>query len=142
MEKNNKTQKSLLDWLGEFYDDTGKLSGIIRNLAFAGIGLIWIFRNPDLTESILPQNLLLPLLFIVLCLISDVLQYLWRSISIYTVYKCKEVKYLKEKLKEKEISNITIPNFISVITWIFFWMKIIFIATAYVLLCNFIVGKL
>ena len=40
MPDNENINKPLKDWLEEFYDDTGKISDIVRNLALAGIGLI------------------------------------------------------------------------------------------------------
>lgn len=167
MAENEAPKKSLLDWLGEFYEDTGTLSGIIRYLAFAGIGLIWIFRNSDLTQNILPKDLLLPLKFIILCLIADVLQYLWRAITIYINYKIKHLRYTKGKQKNAKISNVTLsrdinigncffleiqsdaeisdvtmPHYISIGSWIFFGLKIIFIPIAYILIYNFITGRL
>jgi len=144
MENKGTPKKSILDWLGEFYDDTKTISGIIRNLAFAGIGLIWIFRNSntDLSKNILPEALLLPLFVIVLGLIADVLQYLWRACAIYLVYQIKLYKYTKGKLSDEQISNVTIPKIIGYVTLAFFAAKIIAIAYAYYLILVFLEYKL
>ena len=131
MPKNESINKPLKDWLAEFYDDTGKISDIIRNLALAGIGLIWIFKNSDLTHDILPKGLIPALRFIVLGLITDLLQYLWRAINIYIFYKINEIKYQKGKLTNQNISDVTIPNYIAIGTWIIFCSKIILVTIAY-----------
>ena len=141
MAKKDTPKKSLLDWLGEFYEDTGTLSGLIRNLAFAGIGLIWIFRNSDLTHDILPKQLLTPLKFIVLSLISDVCQYLWRAITIYIVYKIKDIKHTNKKITDSEIADVTMPHFIAIGTWILFILKIVFVTIAYAHIYSFITTK-
>ncbi len=142
MSKYDAHKKSLLDWLDEFYEDTGTLSTLIRNLAFAGIGLIWIFKNTDLNSDILPKPLVSPLKFIVLGLIFDVGQYLWRSITIYIEYKIRDIKFSKKQISEADISDVTMPNYIATGSWVFFSLKIIFVAIAYVLIYKFIIHRL
>ncbi|HTB52670.1 MAG TPA: hypothetical protein VK718_07835 [Ferruginibacter sp.] len=134
-DKEENTKKPLKEWLQEFYDDTTTLSGLIRNLAFAGIGVIWIFRNPNLT---LPKSLLTPLNLIICGLIADVVQYIWRATTIYIEYKIKDVKHTKGKLTDEDISDVQIHDFIPIVTWIFFVIKIITIVTAYFYIYEYI----
>lgn len=131
MDKNGG--KSLQEWLDEFYEDSGKLSDIVRNLAFAGIGLIWIFRNPDPINVILPRELILPINLIVLGLIFDLIQYIWRSVTIYFLYRKNE--------EDKKFNNITMPNWLRDTTWIFFVAKIILIAAAYLFIYKYLMGR-
>ncbi len=142
MAKKEIPKKSLLDWLDEFYEDTGTLSRIIRNLAFAGIGLIWIFKNSDLTHDLLPKQLIVPLKYIVLSLIADVCQYLWRATTIYIVYKIKDIKHSKKKLTDAEISDVTMPNYVAWGTWVLFVVKIICAGIAYFYIYQFIVSRI
>jgi len=145
MNENDTPKKSLLDWLGEFYEDTTTLSALIRNLAFAGIGIIWIFRSSDLTRDILPKQLLTPLTLIVLSLIADVTQYLWRAVTIYIIYRIKEREFRKQKEKNEtkaELSDVTMPDFIRIGSWTFFILKIVFVFIAYAYIFAFITTKI
>jgi len=64
------------DYRETFYSYTGKASDISRQLAFAGIAIIWIFKK-DLPGAGLtvPRELIVPGLLIVLALGFDLLQY-------------------------------------------------------------------
>jgi hypothetical protein len=55
---------------------SGKLSDVVRSLAFAGIAIIWIFRLTAQTPPRIPNELLSPLFLLVLTLAFDLLQYL------------------------------------------------------------------
>lgn len=140
-QKEYKIEEKLEQWKKEFYEDTGKLSDIVRNIAFAGIALIWIFNRSKTGESVsfnLPSELLLPLKMIVGVLILDIFQYVWRSITIYVYYKIYDIKYSSNKLTEKEGDNAKLPEYIATGSWILFIFKIVFIAWAYVLILSFL----
>ncbi len=145
MAETNK--KNLKEWLKEFYEDTSTLSGIIRNISFAGIGLIWIFRNSSsncetLTNGILPKELRLSLTFIVVGIICDVTQYLWRGVNVYIFWKIKDTKYINGRLSEKDVADVTMPSYILIGTWFFFIAKIFFVTFAYYLIYFFLVKRL
>ena len=128
--------------VNEFYDDSGKISDIVRNLALAGIGLIWIFKNSDLTHNILPVELIPALKFVILGLIADLVQYLWRAVNIYIFYKIKEIKFQKGKLTDDDISDVTMPHYIAIISWLFFCSKIILVAIAYFTIYQFLLTRI
>jgi len=134
--------KPLKDWLQEFYEDTGKISDILRNLALGGIGIIWIFKNTELTHNILPPELISPLRFIVLALIADLLQYLWRAGNVYFYYRLYEIRYQQDKLTEEDIEDVALPIYISIGTWIIFLLKIILVAIAYFNIYRFLINRI
>ena len=141
MKQSEDIKKPLKDWLGEFHDDTGKISDLVRNLAFAGIGIIWIFKNTDLTYKIIPKELVLPLKYIVLGLFLDLFQYIWRAINVYVIYSIKAKQYDKGKLKSKDIADVKIPKYIPFFTWLFFTSKIFLVAIAYYNIYQFLLTK-
>ena len=59
------------------YDSfTAKASTVSRQLAFAGLGVIWLFRSTNEDRSqVIPPDFVLPALLIVLCLAFDLNQY-------------------------------------------------------------------
>lgn len=53
-----------LSQIREAYEElSGKLSDVNRQLAFAGIGIIWIFKITDDHSPIIPNELLEPVIF-------------------------------------------------------------------------------
>lgn len=119
---------------------SGKLSDIVRQLSFAGIGIIWIFRVSNSENSILiSKELYWPLLWLVITLILDALQYLISSLIWYFVY-CKYKKDNKNNddgkviVKEKERWNIA--------SWVFWLLKTITLSIAFVYLACYLVDKL
>lgn len=142
MDDKDNINKSLKDWLIDFYDDTGKISELIRNAAFAGIGIIWIFKNSDPSKKMLPLELVTPLTFLVIALFFDIVQYIWRALNIYFYYKKYESKYDKNQIQNEDLIDVKFPNYIEYGTWIFFTLKIFFVLFAYLKIYFFLIEKL
>ncbi|WP_346239621.1 hypothetical protein ABDK00_018160 [Niabella insulamsoli] len=142
MGQSEDIKKPLKDWLEDFHDDTGKISDLVRNLALAAIGIIWIFKNTDLTHNIIPKELVLPLKFVVIGLLLDLFQYVWRAINIYIIYSIKAKRFDEGKLTDAEIADVKVPNYIPFLTWLFFIAKIIFVAIAYYNIYLFLMTKI
>ena len=65
---------NLQDYRDDFYTYSGKASDISRQLAFAGIAIIWIFKKKvPATGLTVPSELILPGILIVLALGVDLL---------------------------------------------------------------------
>src|SRR5438128_58044 len=137
-------KKPLKEWLSEFYEDTGTVSNLVRNIAFAGIGLIWIFKNSEysVNSSMLPSQLHKPLFYIIVGLTADLFQYLWRALNIFVHYKIKDVKYIRGQLNDADLEDVTMPEYISIGTWFFFISKVVLIVIAYAYIYQYIIGKL
>lgn len=122
----------------EAYEElSGLLSKFNRQLAFAGIGIVWLFRATDKTgsTSIEPQ-MLTPVLCFVISFGFDLLQYFWQSLSWYIYYWWKRYKDIKEDTEMNE------PEWPNVIAWIMFIVKVVALIVAYVLLGMFLYCKL
>src|ERR1035437_2730243 len=113
-----------------------KISDIIRQLGFAGIALIWIFKNVEGNRQFIPTELLLPTLLIIISLGLDSFHYISGTL-IWGIYnRIKELKGTKEEY------DFLAPNYINWITLFFFWSKIIVMVLAYIFIFIFLYGKL
>lgn len=93
------------------YRMSAKASDINRQLAFAGIAIIWIFKTTSSTGSvILNKNLMFPLIIFAGSLTLDILHYLysataWRIVSKRPNLLLKSPKFKKGDANEKPKSN-------------------------------------
>ena len=82
---------------------SGKLSEISRQLSFAGIAVIWIFRVGTETGGIsYSGDLIYPIGFFVLALLLDLLHYLYSTI----VWTCLGNKMDKKNQNELKFSDL------------------------------------
>lgn len=117
--------------LSEIREDYEELSGLLskfnRQLAFAGIGIVWLFRTTDtLGKTSIDTEMLTPILCFVISFGFDLLQYLWQSYAWYIFYWYKRKKGCKE---EDEMNEPEWPN---VIAWILFTVKVAALIAAYI----------
>jgi hypothetical protein len=126
----------LKDTRENYYYFSQKTSEIVRQLGFAGIALIWIFRTGGDGKQTIPSELIPPIGLIVIGLTFDLLQYIAGALSwgIYNRYK--------EKIGTNENREFLAPRQINWPTIFFFWAKTIAMVTAYIFLFIFLRGKL
>lgn len=112
----------------EYYVNTGKTSELIRQLAFAGIGMLWVYflgEKPDLDRK---AYLLIPLLTLALTLLFDIMQYLYASIAWGGKYQEGVAKKMKLDQEMSVKQKINAP------TTVFFYLKVGFLILSYALL--------
>ncbi len=63
------------EYRADFYTLSEKASDATRQLALAGIAIVWIFKIQDAQNVSIPRELLVPSLFFVVALALDLLQY-------------------------------------------------------------------
>lgn len=134
--------KPLKEWREDYENTTGTISEIVRNLMFAGIGVIWIFRVEGAVEHILPNTLFIALGLIVFGLITDLIQYIWKALNIYIFYEINDKKYNKGKLTDTDIEDIKFPAYIEVGTWFFFFSKIFILFLSYWQIAKYLLDKI
>lgn len=122
----------------DFYHFSGKLSDINRQIAFAGIALIWIFKKTNGNEIVICHELVLPSILLALALGFDIFQYIYQSITWALFYRYHE-KRLKKKKIDKEIHAPTVLNYPS---WIFFILKVLLVITAYIFIIIYLTNTL
>ena len=120
-----------------FYNNTGSASNIARQLAFAGIAVVWIFTNTEKGTFALHNSLLWPSLLFVVALACDFLQYLSGSIVWYAFTRKKEEELGADCKEEFSWSKkLNYPGFF------FFWTTCVLILVAYGFLGKHIINQL
>ncbi|MFY0676786.1 MAG: hypothetical protein JXR18_05825 [Neptuniibacter sp.] len=128
----------LSEYRDNYYDLSSRASAVSRQIAFAGIAIVWIFKEGDVNERTLslPHELLLPTIFLILSLAGDLLQYMTGAAIWGTYCRYKEVKCGTGTDPE-----FAVPVWINWPTLFFFWGKVLSVITAYYLLFSFAVGS-
>jgi hypothetical protein len=117
----------------QYYFYSGKISDLVRQLALAGIAVIWIFKidKPGLFPS-LPRFLIWPMLALVLALFVDFVQYSYGATLYDITYRWRERQ--KQHRHMKEDHSFEIPRFALWPMDLCFYSKIAFVLIAYTLL--------
>ncbi len=119
----------------EYYvDHSRQASTVARQLAFAGIALIWVFRSAPAEpgEPFLPREFLLPAVLIVVALAADLLQYAWASGAWGVIQRRMELSGNEEDA----------PDWVNRPSLVLFWGKIGCVVTAYASLGSTLYGRL
>lgn len=129
----------LKEIIDNYYDTTATLSSINRQMAFAGIGIVWIFTTVKDASITIENTLLWSLLCFVISLGLDFLQYLYRSILFGSIHRIYEKKYYTNDVLEEDIIYYAWYNYPM---YFFFYIKLISIIVGYTLVGYYIISKL
>jgi hypothetical protein len=122
----------LQDYRNDFYSFSGKASDVSRQLAFAGIAIIWLFKKDSIPGTSIPHELLLPGIFIVVALALDIFHYCLGSIIWRVFYRTKEKEGVSER---KELSH---SDWLERPIWAVFCLKIFFVFLAYIYIFHYL----
>lgn len=114
---------------------SGKASDLVRQLAFAGLALVWLFKTDKSGGVKLPANLLWPAGLIILALVLDLVQYTYASAAWGTFNRMVEKHY-------RDDQEFGAPTWINWPTLICFWAKIAAVIAAYCLLLSYTSGQI
>lgn len=128
-------KSNLSEFKEDYYLFTGKLSDINRQIAFAGIALIWVFKKGSDLDFQIDNKLILPAILIVCALAFDIFQYIYQSIVWSIFYTLKNRKY---KSEDKKIKS---PEYLNYPAWFFFSIKVILVLIAYGKIFEFLLIK-
>ncbi|MBN7796649.1 hypothetical protein [Parahaliea mediterranea] len=127
----------LQTYRGYYEARSATASNVARQSAFAGIALVWIFKDQVGQEFALPMGLLYPTICMMVGLAADLMQYVVAS-AIWGFY-CR--------IKEKEFDPDPNPEFRNP-NWInwpalgLFWLKLAAVLVGYVLLVKYAIGAI
>ncbi len=124
-----------------YYDFSKSLSDINRALGFAGIALIWLFKQQDPIRTSIPRALHLPTILIVASLSLDFLQYVWSTAAWGAFARLKEKKLRKQRsrgIEVKEDEDVAAPAWINRPTLLFFWTKCVCMIVAHAAILRFL----
>ncbi|MBK9479124.1 MAG: hypothetical protein IPN99_09865, partial [Bacteroidetes bacterium] len=108
----------LEEYKNDSYEFSKQTSVLVRQFAFAGIAIIWIFKYDKPTEHLIPIELFKPLLYFVSTLVFDLLQYLIPTI-IFTIF----FRYHEKENKGKTGIDIKASGWLSAPGWVCFVLK-------------------
>ncbi len=118
-----------------YYDASGKASDISRQLGFAGIAIVWLFRYDQDGQQTLVEPLIPATFLIVVALALDFLQYvvtalIWSSFS----------RWKEKRVEEDE--EFEPSKYINWPALFFFWTKIVVMVFAYGSILRFLYWEL
>jgi len=116
-----------------YYEFSGTLSAGVRNISFAGIAIVWIFRTSD---SSIPSELLLPLVFFVSSLSFDIFHYAYASLA----WRCYYNRCFKKKIRDDD--EVDPPDYMNWPSEIFMTIKILSVCIGYVFIGIFLVNRI
>lgn len=130
-------KKTVANYKKDYEYFTGKASDIIRNLAFAGIAIIWIFKTTSTDGSLkIPIILIIPLIWLVITLALDLCQYIVGGLIWFIYYRFIESEIKKGKISEND--DIKAPGILPAIIHLFYFSKLASIVVAYIFLFLFL----
>lgn len=115
-----------------YYASSSSASSVGRQVAFAGIAIIWIFKQQSEYGIALPKELAIPIGLLIGALSSDLLQYIVCSAIWGIFHRVAERKYGTDENTQVEFNPL--------LNWpalFFFWIKLALIAIAYCYLLNY-----
>jgi hypothetical protein len=116
---------------------SGKVSDLVRQLSFAGIGIIWILRTGEHAGGIkYSTHLLRPLGLFVATLALDLLHYVYKTAVTGSLNS-----YYWRKYKNDE-TDVPYSGKWNWLTLGFFWLKVVLVVIAYYYLLSFIYVQL
>lgn len=126
----------LADAWGYFADHSGRASDVNRQLAFAAIAIIWVFRGVEGSPLVIPDLLLWAGLFSALALGADLLHYLVASLCWGLYARGLERRNTRTDHRFKAPAVINVP------AWIFFIGKVAGVAISYTLIAIFLIRSI
>jgi hypothetical protein len=127
----------LEEYKKDSYEFSKLTSDLVRQFAFAGIAIIWIFKFDKIEHHLIPPELIIPLLFFVATLAFDLFQFLIPTI-IWTIF----FRYNEKKNKGVPDVNIKASGWLSFPGWFFFSLKIITLTIGYFKIVLFLISKI
>jgi hypothetical protein len=124
----------LSEYKSDYKKFSGKASDLTRQLCFAGIAAIWLFKSGTDLSPIIPTILILSGICFITALAADLLQYVSASIIWSAFYRIKE----KESTDPDE--DIKASSWLNKPVYFFFYAKIILTMVGYILLVKHLIS--
>jgi hypothetical protein len=125
----------LKEYLDTYYEFSGKTSDVARQLAFAAIAIIWIFRDSDGAHQLLPDKLIVPAFTVMLALALDFAQYVSGTFIWGFFHRFKERGGVEADTEIKASPWLNKPILF------FFIAKILSLILGYILILSFLWGR-
>ena len=126
----------LQEYRDTFYVFSGRASDLNRQLGFAAIAIIWLFKKSAGDQPAIPVELFIPGTLVVSSLALDMAHYcvaafIWRRFYVG-----------KEKDNVSEVADIDHSDWLELPIWLCFLLKISCIIAAYILILIFLANNI
>lgn len=121
------------------YEATVKVSENIRTLAIAELAIVWIFIEKQANQYFIPPGLVFPIVLVVIALVLDFIQYVYKSIAYHVVFRRFEYQLEKKKITENN-NRLYVDLWINRISYIIFYTKVIVLTVSYIFLISYVIG--
>jgi len=128
---------NLSDYRAAYYELSGKASDVARQLAFAGIALIWIFHEAGGNPIAIPHPLVWPAALLISGLACDLLQYVSGAL-IWGAFH----RYQEKRLGVDSKKTLSAPAWFNWPGILFFWGKLALVLAGYFLLLKYVLAIL
>ena len=127
----------LSEYKNDYYQFTSLASNTSRQLAFAGIALIWIFKTQSENGFALPNELLIPSLGLIISLGADLLQYISGSLIWGAFHRYHENRRCGESDPELEA-----PVYFNWPGIVLFYTKVVAVLASYYFLFSYALNSI
>ncbi len=126
-----------------YYDFSKSLSDINRALGFAGIAVIWLFKQQNQSRLMVPRGLHVAAILIVASLSLDFLQYVWSTAAWGALGRLREIsrKKKEEEWGKSGEDDVRAPKWINRPTLLAFWAKVVCMVIAYAGILGFLLRE-
>lgn len=138
----------LADIRETYYDRSRRVSEIVRQLALAGVAVIWLFKVDVGGRPSVPRLLVFAGVVIVLGLACDLLQYAWSTQVWLKFFNEKEAEVEADRNAspprhyDPEERDWPLPPTINRMPLFFFWAKLLLVLFGYLMIVVFLVRHL
>lgn len=108
---------------------SNQLSKICRQLGFAGLAIVWLFKTGEPSAQVIPLTLVLPSFLLVLALSFDLLHYFSGNLVL---------EYFTHQAQKNQQDNFVAPFWMNYPNRFFFYGKTLLIAISYLYLLGFL----
>lgn len=120
------------DYRESYYTHSGKASDVARQLSFAGIALIWVFKSEIAGTPAVPEQLLLPAVLFVASLALDLMQYVFGALIWGAFARHHERRHVTET------AELSAPIYLNWPGILCFWLKTTITIAAYFLVLMYL----
>lgn len=126
---------TLSDYLASYYELSGKASDVSRQLAFAGIAVIWVFHQGHGSAVDVPGSLIAPAALFIGGLACDLLQYVSGTLIWGAFHRIQE-----RRLGAGSKKPLTAPAYFNWPGLFFFWSKLGLTLIGHLLLLRYLLS--
>ena len=121
----------------DYYYFSGQASNVSRQLAFAGIALVWVFKEDDGSVYQLASELWAPIVALMLSLTFDLVQYIVAAIVWGSYHRYQEKKVSSSDKVKGVDPEIYAPRYFNWPMLILYYLKICLVVVAYALMISY-----